>query len=102
MRRITSAAVIAKYIAYRIVAVFLAFGTSLSASGPGISARMSGIEFSSSSDVIIRTNTSTPIPPIQWVRHRQKLIPIGRLSISWSIVDPVVVKPDTVSKNASI
>ena len=22
------------------------------------------------------------MPPIQWVRHRQKLIPIGRLSIS--------------------
>ena len=60
------------------------------------------MEFSSSRDVIISTNTSTPIPPIQWVRHRQKLIPIGRLSISCRIVEPVVVKPDTVSKNASM
>ena len=102
MRSITSTAVIAKYIPYRIAAVFLAFGTSLSASGPGISARMSGIEFSSSSEVIMRTKTSTPMPPIQWVRHRQKLIPIGRLSISWRIVEPVVVNPDTVSKKASI
>ena len=35
------------------------------------------------------------------VRQRQKLIPLGRASISCKIVEPVVVKPETVSKNAS-
>ena len=47
------------------------------------------------------TNTSTPIPPIQWVRQRQKFIPFGMEAMSIKIVEPVVVKPDTVSKRAS-
>ena len=36
------------------------------------------------------------------VKLRQKEIPIGRASISTRIVDPVVVKPEIVSKSASI
>ena len=79
----------------------LALGTSLSASGPGTSARIRCMEFSSSKEVSIMTNPSPPIPPIQWVRLRQKAMPLGSASISVRIVDPVVVKPDTVSKKAS-
>ena len=87
--------------AYKILAVYLAFGTSLSASGPGTSALIKCIESSSSRDVSTITKTRTPIPPIQCVRLLQKDIPIGRDSISVNIVEPVVVKPDTVSKKAS-
>ena len=47
------------------------------------------------------TNTSTPMPPIQWVKQRQKFMPMGRASISVRIVEPVVVKPETTSKKAS-
>ena len=101
VKNITSAAVNTKYIAYKILAVYLAFGTSLSASGPGTSALIKCIESSSSRDVSTITKTRTPIPPIQCVRLLQKDIPIGRTSISVNIVEPVVVKPDTVSKNAS-
>ena len=52
--------------------------------------------------IIAITNTNTPIPPIQWVKDLQNRIPIGSASISVRMVDPVVVNPDTVSKNASI
>jgi hypothetical protein len=102
IKKTVSTAVSAKYIPYRIFAVRLAFGTSLSASGPGTSARISGMALSSSREVIIITKTSTPIPPIQCVKLLQNAIPFGRISISVKIVDPVVVNPDTVSKNASI
>ena len=78
----------------------LDLGASLSMVGPGISAlRMlmdrSGV-FSS-----MTTNTRIPIPPIQWVKLRQKSIPRLRASTSGRMVAPVVVKPLTVSKNAS-
>ena len=47
------------------------------------------------------TNTSTPMPPTQWVKLRQNRLP--RLSGSTAVrMDaPVVVKPETVSKKAS-
>ena len=88
------------YSRYRILAVSLDLGASLSTVGPGISAlRMlmdrSGV-FSS-----ITTNTRMPMPPIQWVKLRQKIIPRLRASTSGRMVAPVVVKPLTVSKNAS-
>ena len=43
-----------------------------------------------------------PRPPIQWVMERQNTRPWGRLSTSSIIVAPVVVKPDIVSKKASV
>ena len=46
------------------------------------------------------TKSITPIPPIQWVAERQKRMPFGRDSISVSMVAPVVVYPDTLSKKA--
>lgn len=43
-----------------------------------------------------------PKPPIQWVIERQNISPCGKLSMSSIIVAPVVVKPDMVSKKASV
>jgi len=48
-----------------------------------------------------KVRTKIPIPPSQWVKDRQNSIPLGKTSISVIIVAPVVVNPDTVSKNAS-
>ena len=48
------------------------------------------------------TNTSTPMPPIQWVKLRQNSTPWPRGSTAVKNVAPVVVKPETVSKNASM
>ncbi len=43
-----------------------------------------------------------PIPPIQWVKLLQKRMPLGKASISVKMDDPVVVKPETDSKNAFV
>ena len=47
-------------------------------------------------------NTSTPMPPSQWVKARQNRMPLGRASMSVRMVEPVVVKPEQDSKIASI
>ena len=46
-------------------------------------------------------NTSTPMPPTQWVKLRQNSSPWLMASTSVRMEAPVVVKPLTVSKNAS-
>ena len=46
--------------------------------------------------------TIIPIPPIHWVTLLQKSKPLGKDSISFKIDAPVVVKPDMVSKKASV
>ena len=48
------------------------------------------------------TNTRTPMPPTQWVKLRQNSALRLSGSTAVRIEAPVVVKPDTVSKNASI
>ena len=48
-----------------------------------------------------RVKKMIPIPPIQWVRLRQKRMEWGRASMSEKAVAPVVVKPDIVSKKAT-
>ena len=48
------------------------------------------------------TNTSTPMPPTQWVKLRQNRPPRLRGSTAVRMEAPVVVKPETVSKKASI
>ena len=50
---------------------------------------------------MIITNKTIPSPPIQCVKLRQNRIDYGRDSTSGKIDAPVVVNPDTVSKNAS-
>ena len=50
-----------------------------------------------------RVSTSTPMPPIQWVKLRQNMMPSGQRRQSGSVtVAPVVVKPDTASNSASL
>ena len=39
---------------------------------------------------------------MKWVEERQKRRPLGRASISFNMVDPVVVKPETLSNQAFI
>ena len=46
-------------------------------------------------------NTSTPMPPNQWVKQRRKLTLFGNTETSSIIVAPVVVKPLAISKKAS-
>ena len=41
------------------------------------------------------------MPPTQWLKLRQYSIPCDMASTSLSIDAPVVVKPDTISNNAS-
>jgi hypothetical protein len=48
------------------------------------------------------TRTIIPIPPIQCVRLLQNKMDLGKDSISVNMEEPVVVKPDTDSKNALI
>ncbi|EKD31025.1 MAG: hypothetical protein ACD_77C00422G0004 [uncultured bacterium] len=47
-------------------------------------------------------NKTTPTPPRKCVEERQKINPLGRLSTSVKIVDPVVVYPETLSYQALI
>ena len=77
-------------------------GTSLSTLCPGISARSMFIERSGTFSMIAMTNTSTPMPPSQWVRLRQNRSPRLMLSTSVRMKAAVVVKQLTVSKNASM
>jgi hypothetical protein len=43
-----------------------------------------------------------PIPPSHWIMLLQKSIDFGRISTFAKTVDPVVVKPETVSKYVSV
>jgi len=48
-----------------------------------------------------RTNITTPTPPNQCVDALQNSSPLGSASTLLSDVDPVVVKPETLSNHAS-
>ncbi len=101
MRRIISTRVRIRYAKYRNSAFFLALGTTLSRPTPGISARMMLEVLPGILLKMATTKTRIPMPPIQLVKLRQKIILWSRPSISSKIVAPVVVKPLTVSKKAS-
>ena len=47
-------------------------------------------------------NTTTPMPPSQTRKVRQTLMELGNWSKFERVVDPVVVRPDMVSKYASV
>ena len=73
--------------------------------GPGTSARIRCIslpDFASALGSTAKTKTKTPIPPNQWVRLRQKRIPLSKTSTSAITEAPVVVKPETLSNKASV
>ena len=78
-------------------------GDTLPTSGPGLSAlsRCMLSPLPLLRGMMARTNTSTPMPPIQWVKLRQKSKPRHRPSMLVRMLAPVVVKPDAVSKTAS-
>ena len=102
-RKITSSTVSRIYIRYRIVAVFRIFGTSLPTLGPGLSARSRCMvkPLPPVEDMASR-NTSTPMPPSQWLKLLQYRIPLGTPSTWGRMEAPVVVNPDTISKSASM
>ena len=78
-----------------------AFGTSFPTVGPGISALNRCIVLSGEDGIIAMINTSTPIPPTQCVKLRQNKTLLLNASTFVKTDEPVVVKPLTVSKNAS-
>ena len=53
-------------------------------------------------EIMASRNTSTPIPPIQWVKLRQNNAVWESTSTFSRMLAPVVVKPDTVSNSASV
>ena len=61
-----------------------------------VSRRRTGEEFG----MIRSRNTTTPRPPMKCVEARQKSRLRGKASTSSRMVDPVVVKPDTLSNQA--
>ena len=75
--------------------------TSLPTVGPGTSARRRCMPCPSVMGRTAMTNTSTPMPPTQWVKLRQKRMLLLRDSTSGRMLAPVVVKPETVSKKQS-
>ena len=83
-------------------AVIWVLATSLPTVGPGTSARMMYIDCALPAGSIASAKTSTPMPPIQWVKLRHIFRLIGKDSTSGTSVEPVVVNPETVSNIASI
>ena len=86
---------------YKILALSLNLLDSLPQVGPGTSARIRCMARPSVIGSTAMANTSTPIPPTQWEKLRQNNAPRLSASTSFKIVEPVVVKPDTISKKAS-
>ena len=82
--------------------LFLLFKELLPGLGPGLSAFNKNIVLVDNYGINASINIRNTIPPIQWVKLLQNNIPLGSDSISVNIEAPVVVKPDDVSKNASI
>jgi hypothetical protein len=52
--------------------------------------------------MMARAKTNTPIPPIKWAKLRQKRREWVSTPVSVRIVAPVVVKPELISKKASM
>ena len=82
-------------------AVCRALGTSLPTVGPGTSARMMCMLRLPAMGSTAMMNTRIPMPPIQWQNSRQNCTPRLRASTSFKMVEPVVVRPETVSNTAS-
>ena len=94
--------VMQKYMEYSSFAVIRILGTSFPTEGPGLSALHNMHVVIPCHGRIARMNTRIPIPPIQW----EKLL---HIRVAWDIsstlgiiLEPVVVKPDTISNMASM
>ena len=82
--------------------MFFTFGTSFDTEGPGLSARIICILCPPPRGRNAIIKTRTPMPPTQWVKQRHILMDFGNDSTAAKMLDPVVVKPETDSKSASI
>ena len=76
--------------------------TTLPKTGPGTSARITSKWLFLLFSMIARAKTRTPIPPIKWVKLRQKSRECDKTETSGKIEAPVVVKPELISKKASM
>ena len=76
-------------------------GTILPTCGPGLSARIRCMVAPPVSGIMAKIKTKMPMPPIQCVKLRQNSEQRAKASTLLSTLEPVVVKPETVSKNAS-
>ena len=74
---------------------------TLSMVGPVVSARIILCPPMPNMGSMAMVSTSMPMPPSQWVKERQKSMLFDTASIFVSMVDPVVVKPEAISKKAS-
>ena len=77
-------------------------GCNLERIGPTDSAEKRFTSFRPNIGNTATVKNTIPKPPTQCVIIRQKSIDLGNDSISCNIVAPVVVKPDIVSKKASV
>ena len=97
------ATVIPTYTSHSALAVEAMRGVSFeSFIGPGVSALKSCMPPTPSSGSTATVSTMMPIPPIQCRRWRQRLIEGARSSRPLITVEPVVVRPEAASKNASV
>ena len=80
------------------MAVCLIWGVSLSFVGPTDSAPTKAVPFTPKAGSMATNNTTTPIPPSQFVILRQKRIDLSTASMLFKAVAPVVVKPLIISK----
>ena len=86
---------------YRILEVWEERGTSLLMMGPGDSAFMTWRVRAPREGKRAMVRTRMPMPPSQWVKERQKRMPLGRPSTARRMEEPVVVKPEMHSKKQS-
>ena len=73
-------------------------GCSFDFIGPVASAAKTFTEPPTSEGNTAMVKNTIPRPPIHWVKERQKSMPWGKHSTSSSMVAPVVVNPEMVSK----
>ena len=87
------------YVIHSTFAVPVMRGVSFSSlMGPGVSARYSAMPPTPSKGRMATASTMMPRPPNQCSACRQRLIDGGNASSPVKTVEPVVVRPDMVSK----
>ena len=86
---------------YRVFEESTIRGTILETVGPGLSARSRWMPCPPSILTMASMNTRMPMPPIQCEKLRQKRLHRFSTSTFGRMLEPVVVKPETISKTAS-
>ena len=91
-----------KYINHNILAVWVIFAVTLPLLGPVVSLLIRRKPPTPKRGKRATVKATIPIPPSQCIWHLHTWIVIGQESTSCKIVEPVVVKPETDSKTASL